>query len=67
MTPEQAESIDLAARKAEYRKHCDNYTPVNQRKVILAGYQAVIDAVRRECDVEFAMRYLEKSDGVSGD
>lgn len=62
MTPEQASDIYQAARMAEYRKHQANYTPVNQRKTILAGFQAVIDAVRREVDAEYAMRYLNMRD-----
>lgn len=62
MTPEQASDIYQAARMAEYRKHQANYTPVNQRKTILAGFQAVIDAARREVDAEYAMRYLNMRD-----
>lgn len=63
MTPEQAEAIDLAARKAEYQRHQNNYTPVNQRLVILAGYHAVIEAVTREVDTEWAMKLLKQTEG----
>lgn len=58
MTPEQASDIYQAARMAEYRKHQANYTPVNQRKTVLAGFQAVIDAVTREVDTSYAKQLL---------
>lgn len=60
MTPEQAREIDFAARKVEADKHMANYKPVNQEMVVLAGYQAVIDAVTREVDMEYVKKLLEQ-------
>lgn len=61
MTPEQAQDIYHDARIAEYQRHLSDYTPVNQRATILAGFQAVIDAVTREVDTEYALRLLAQS------
>lgn len=58
MTPEQAQAIFYEAAQAEYQRHSHNYTPVNQQKVQLAGYQAIIDAVTAEVDKDLADRYL---------
>lgn len=58
MTPEEAENIDFSARSVEYNKHKDNYEPVIQRQVRMAGYQALIDAVRAETDKEWALKLL---------
>ena len=60
MTPQQAREIDFDARKMEAKKHMADYKPVNQELVILAGYQAVIDAVTREVDTEYAMKLLQQ-------
>ena len=70
MTPQEALDIDFAARKVEADKHMANYKPVNQRAVILAGYQAVIEAVTEEVEkqetIKFVQRYLEApKNGVS--
>jgi len=64
MTPEEAMEIDFKARAIEYQKHCDNYTPVNQKKVMLAGYAAVIEAVKQEETVAFVGKYLECSQNL---
>lgn len=61
MSPEEAMEIDLKARQTEYQRHCDDYTPVNQRKVILAGYAAIIEALEEEQTVKFVNKYLECS------
>jgi hypothetical protein len=58
MTPEQAEDIYHEACKREFNKHMHDYTPVNQRKGILAGFQAVIDEVTKEIDNDYANRTL---------
>lgn len=58
MTPEQAEEIYHQACKREFDKHMHDYSPVNQRKGILAGFQAVIDAVSKEVDTDWAKRFL---------
>jgi len=58
MTPEEAMDIDFKAREVEYQKHRKEYKPVNQMQVILAGYQAVIDAVKSEATKELAEKYL---------
>lgn len=58
MTPEQAKTIYHAASAVEYQKHQRDYSPVNQQLVVLAGFQAVIDAVTREVDNEYAMTLL---------
>ena len=67
MTPEEAEEIYFAGATAEYDKHKADYKPVNQRKTVLAGFQAVIDAVKREADTEYAMRYLKMNEPDAGD
>ena len=54
MTPEQAQDIYHAACTKEFNKHMHDYSPVNQRKGILAGFQALIDAVTSEVDLEYA-------------
>lgn len=67
MTPEQAQEIFHAARMVEYRKHQANYTPVNQHKTEMAGFQAVIDAVTREVDIGYAKQLLSYDfTGVKG-
>ena len=58
MTPEQAEDIYHEACKREFNKHMHDYTPVNQRKGILAGFQAVIEAVTSEIDLEYANKMM---------
>lgn len=60
MTPERGEEIYQEGARAEYNKHISDYSPVNQRKVTLAGYQSLIDAVRQETDKEWAMKLLIK-------
>jgi len=62
MTPEQAEKIYQDARMVEYHKSKHDYSPVNQRATVLAGYRAVIDAVTKEVDYEYALRMLAMSD-----
>jgi len=62
MTPQQAETIYQDARAAEYRKHADNYCPANQRVTVLAGYEALITAVRKEIDTEYALKVLAMHD-----
>lgn len=58
MTPEQAQDIYHEAGRAEYIKHQRDYSPVNQKKVILAGFGAVIDAVANEIHTDYALKYL---------
>jgi len=58
MTPEQAEDIYHEACKKEFYKHMHDYSPVNQRKGILAGFQAVIDAVTSEIDLDYANKMM---------
>ena len=67
MTPEQAENIDFAARKIEADKHMANYSPVNQRKVILAGYKAVIDAVTEEVQEQETIKFVHKYLSIQDD
>ena len=62
MTPEEAENIYHEAARLEYAKYQADYTPVNQHKVILAGFKAVIDACNDEYTLDMAMAYLNKSD-----
>ena len=57
MTPQQAQDIYYAAIHDERSKCKNDYNQPN----ILAGFQAVIDAVRIEFDTELALRYLDKS------
>ncbi len=59
MTPEEAQDIYHAAATVEYEKHRNSYSPVNQQKVNLAGYQAIIEAVENEQTVRFVNKYLE--------
>lgn len=59
MTPEEAESIYIDGCNAEYKNHQANYDPVNQKKVTLAGFAAVIEAVEQEQTVKFVHKYLE--------
>lgn len=61
MTPEEAQKIYHAATRQEYAKCQNDYTPLNQQAVILAGFQAVIDAVTRDIDKDYALKHLEKS------
>ena len=60
MTPERAQEIYHEGCNVEYRKHQDNYTPVNQNKVTLAGFQAVIDAAKAEATAEVDNEYARK-------
>lgn len=59
MTPEEAQEIYHAASLIEYEKHRNSYSPVNQQKVNLAGYQAIIEAVENEQTIKFVSKYLE--------
>lgn len=61
LTPEQAQTIYHEASMVEYRKYQSDYQPVNQKKVILAGFQAVIDAVINEQIKEQAEKYLDSN------
>lgn len=61
MTPEEAENIYHAVCQTEFRKHINEYSPINQRKGILAGFKAVVDAVTKEIDSDNAKRYLLSS------
>jgi len=36
-----------------------DHSPVNQRKGVLAGFAAVIEAVEQEQTVKFVQKYLE--------
>ena len=58
MTAEEADAIYYKATAVEYLKYKHAYEPVNQRKVDLAGMQAVIDAVKSEMTAELASQYL---------
>ena len=58
MTPEEAETIYHEACTVEFTRHMHEQSPVNQRKGILAGFKAVIDAVTQEIDSDNAKRYL---------
>ena len=58
MTPEQAQEIYHAARVNAYETVKSDYSPLNQQKVILAGFQAVIDAVTNEVDMEYVKKLL---------
>ena len=58
MTPEQAEEIYHAECTKIFQRHHFDYKPVNQREGILAGYQAIIDAVTREIDNEYALKLI---------
>lgn len=60
MTPERAQEIYHEGCNVEYRKHQADYTPVNQNKVTLAGFQAVINAVRSEATAEVDNEYARK-------
>jgi len=60
-TPEHAEEIYHQACKREFDKHMHDYSPVNQRKGIMAGFQSVIDAVTQEIDTDWAKRFLANS------
>ena len=66
MTPEQAQAIYTAGCNVEYRKHQADYTPVNQHKVTLAGFQAVIDAVTAEVDNEYARKLVAQTYDFTG-
>lgn len=58
MTPEEAESIFYAAyRESAHDQHMAN-SPVNQARVRKAAWQAVIDAVAKEIDTDWAKRFL---------
>lgn len=59
MTPEQAEEIYHAAAANEYADFKKDYTPVNQRRVRMAGFAAVISAVTSEIDKKYAINYLK--------
>jgi len=61
MTPEKAQEIYIAGGAVEYEKHRAAYSPVNQNKVVMAGYQAVIDAVANEIHTDYAKKYLDMS------
>ena len=58
MTPQKAQDIYHDACMAEYHQHRAEYNPVNQRKVVMAGFQAVIDAVTKELDTQYAEQHL---------
>jgi len=58
MTPERAQEIYIEGGNVEYRKHQADYTPVNQHKVTMAGFKAVIDAVTKEVDNGYAEKLL---------
>lgn len=60
MTPLEAQTIYHAARMAEYAKHRADNCPVNEQAVILAGFQAVIDAVTKAVDDEWALKILDQ-------
>lgn len=61
MTPKEAQDIYHKGRMAEYQNHIGNYTPVNQELTVLAGFQAVIDAVTKEVDNDYARKTLAMS------
>ena len=67
MAPEKAQEIYYAACAIEYAKHRAAYSPVNQQKVILAGFQSVIDVVAKEIHTEYAEKYLEMNAAVAYD
>ncbi len=58
MTPEQAEEIYYAEyRKSGIAQHaCNN--PVSQKEIRRAAWQAVIDAIYKEVDTDWAKRIL---------
>lgn len=60
MTPEQAQEIYHQARVKAYEEFADHYKPAEQQAVILAGFQAVIDAVRIETESRMVREMLEK-------
>lgn len=66
MTPIDAQEIYHKGCKEEYAKHVADYSPVNQSKVVLAGFQAVIDAVTREVDNEYAMKLIGQTYDFTG-
>lgn len=65
MTADEAERIYQEASLAEHKLHADKYTqPVIQKRCRDKGWEAVIDAVEKECAVKFAMQMVE---GMKGD
>lgn len=58
MTPQQAEDIYYAAYRDEgVRMHMENKL-VDQNALRMACWQAVIDAVTKEIDTDWAKRFL---------
>lgn len=59
MTPEEAEDIYYAAyRDSMHRQQISDRNPVNQAIVRKDAWQAVIDAVTKEIDTDWARRFL---------
>ena len=46
MTPLEAPTIYHAGCMAEYQRHRDANEPVDQQRVVLAGFAALIDALK---------------------
>jgi hypothetical protein len=61
MSPEMAQEIYHASRVAEWSKHLENKTPINERNTELAGFSALIDAVKKEVHTQLAEQYLKAS------
>lgn len=60
MTPEEAQSLYYQSVRLKYREFVESNEPVKQRECDLAGFKAVIDAVRKETDIEWATKLTEK-------
>jgi len=58
MTPEQIEDIYYKACAKAFHAHEIGVTPLDQKAVRMAGWQAVIDAMNQENDLKYAEQYL---------
>ena len=61
MTPEQIENIYYSAYSKAFHAHEVGVTPLDQKAVRMAGWQAVIDAMNQENDLKYAEQYLSQS------
>ena len=60
MTPEQAEDIFYAAKRKAYEDDIENWSkPRVQRDVETKGWAAVIEAIRKETELELAKEMLD--------